>query len=167
MNKAFKKPHLSGLIIQNRLKSERKYQMSELVTVTAQIPPDRISDFYKMVADLNRPEPIASSNQSPRSWSKGDEQQAKQVFATCSSNAKKFLSYLADRPGQQVSGEKIAEALALSKGSLAVAGILVSVSKHCKKVERERPYELNYARDATAGTYTMSKEVAELFQRNR
>ncbi|MBV9020206.1 MAG: hypothetical protein JOZ71_05780 [Ktedonobacteraceae bacterium] len=138
--------------------------MTELVTVTAQIPTDRVSEFYEMVAALNRPKSNTSGNQSPRPWSEGDEHLAKQIFAACSPNARKVLSYLADHPDQQVLGTDIAAALAMPKGHMAIAGTLGPVGVHCKKVGRDMPYQTHYATGATAAFYVMSKEVTELFR---
>jgi Family of unknown function (DUF6416) len=141
--------------------------MPELITVTAQIPADRMPEFYEMVAALNRPQSIISlapDNKTPQRWSKGDEQLAKQVFAACSPNARMVLSYLADRPDQKILGEEIATALAMPKGHMAIAGTLGPVGIHCKRAGRDRPYKTHYAVDATAAFYVMSREVAELFR---
>lgn len=107
---------------------------------------------------------ITDLKKSPQLWSKEDEQLAKQVFAACSPNARKVLSYLADRPDQQVLGTEIATALAMPKGHMAIAGTLGSVGIHCKKVGRVMPYTAHYAAGATAAFYIMPKEVAELFR---
>jgi hypothetical protein len=138
--------------------------MSDLITVTAQIPPDRVPEYYEMVAILNRPKSNASDSQSTRPWSKGDEQLAKQVFTACSPNAQKVLSYLADRPDQKVLGAEIAIALGMTKGHMAIAGTLGPIGIHCKKAGRDMPYEIHYATGATAAFYVMPKEVAGLFR---
>lgn len=135
----------------------------ELVTVTAQIPADRMSEFYEMVAKLNRP--TNGHNEQPlQAWKKGDERLAKQVFAACSRSAQQILKYLADRPGQQVLGAQIAQDLGMAKGHMAVAGVVTSISVQSEKVGRTLPYTTTYREGATAACYTMSQEVAELFR---
>ena len=138
--------------------------MGNLVTVTVQVPEDRVPELYEAAALLNRPTSPAPVTTSPQPWAKGDERLAKQVFAACSPNAQKVLSYLAHRPGQAVFGADIATALAVSKGHQAIAGILGPVGYHCRKVGREMPYDKRYPQGSTAATFTMSKEVAEVFR---
>ena len=136
---------------------------TELITVTAQIPANRVPEFYEMVARLNR---LASgpNGQSLRPWAKGDERLAKQAFAACSSHARQILKYLADRPGQQVLGAQIALDLNMPKGHMAVAGVVTSISVQCRKVGHDMPYTTSYREGATAACYTMPQEVAELFR---
>lgn len=143
--------------------------MAELVQVSAQVPADRVSEFYELVAMLHRPksQPWEAETQEETllPWSKEDEQRVKQVFFSCSPNARKVLSYLASHPGQQILGADIATALGLPKGQMSVAGTLGPVGVHCKKVGRFMPYETSYATDATAAFYVMAPEVAEMFKK--
>ena len=135
--------------------------MTDLVTITVQVPADRVSDLYAYVAQIHRsPFP---GNTLPQPWTKEDGQLAQQVYKACSSYAQKVLAYLAERPEQIVSGAEIAQALGMVNGNMAVAGVFVSVSRHCKKFGRELPYDLRRNQGNTAG-YIMPGIAAALFK---
>jgi hypothetical protein len=156
--------------------------VTELVTLSAQVPSDRVAEYFEMVAALNRlpadrvpelfemitslgrPRADAFDSQSTRPWSKGDEKLAKQVFRACSQNAQRVLSFLADRPNQDILGVEIAMALGMTKGHMAIAGTLGPIGIHCKKAGRDMPYKVHYAEGATAAYYVMSDDVGELFK---
>jgi len=156
--------------------------MTELVTLSAQVPADRVAEYFEMVAALNRlpadrvpelfemiaalnrPKAIVFDNRSTRPWSKGDELLAKQVFSACSQNAQRVLRFLADRPGQDILGVEIAMALGMIKGHTAIAGTLGPIGIHCKKAGRDMPYKVHYAEGATAAYYVMPEEIAVLFK---
>ncbi len=99
----------------------------------------------------------------PQQWTKEDGQLAQQVYKSCSLSAQKVLTYLAEHPEQIVSGAEIAQALGMVKGNMAVAGVFVSVSHHCKKFGRGLPYDLRYDQGHAIG-YIMPGIVAALFR---
>lgn len=153
--------------------------MPEFVPVTVHIPEDQLSAFHEIMAVFHRPtsseyqETMAVVHRSPRSlpanparqpWVKGDERLAKQVYGACSPRAKLVLAYLADHPGQKVNGAEIAQGLGISNGRMAIAGVMVSVSRRCGEVGREVPYKLQYETGIAGAFYIVSNDVAALFK---
>src|SRR5205807_3452901 len=104
-----------------------------MVAALNRLPADRVPELFEMIASLGRPKANAFDSRSTRPWSKSDEKLAKQVFRACSQNAQRVLSFLADRPGQDILGVEIAMALGMTKGHTAIAGTLGPIGIHCKK----------------------------------
>ncbi len=138
--------------------------MTELVTISVQVPADRVADLYAFAAQLHRPTLPVPVTTSAQPWSRGDELLAKKVYDTCTGHARLVLTYLANHPGQKLNGADIAQAVHLANGRMAIAGVVVSISHRCKEVGREMPYTLHYERGSAGAFYVMSDDVAAIFK---
>lgn len=124
--------------------------MAEYVSVP--VPTDRLQEVYELLAArpaTNTAAPL------PDGW---DQNGIRLFYIESSPNARKFLEYLAARPGVEVSAAEFGQHLGLD--SRALGGMLSSLYRRsANRYKREWPL-IRYERGDQEVSYMMSQQVA-------
>jgi hypothetical protein len=150
----------------------------EMQEIKVLVPGERVAEFYQFFGSWLAGDAAAAAS-GPASqggggqgtevapWGQTEEDAAlaKIVWDKLSSRGKAMFGLLMESPGEQFSGEWIAEKLDIPNGKYGVAGVLAWPGRHCIAVGRELPVRYRDGEVGGSANYWMTHEVAELFMR--
>jgi hypothetical protein len=88
---------------------------------------------------------------------------ASNLYMLLSPRALETFQYVVDRPGQRISGDELAQALGVSPSELT--GSLSSMRKRIDAMKSNRPMPLRYRSGPNGGTYSIDRDVADMFRK--
>ena len=148
-----------------------------MADITVPVPEDRIAEFYSffglwLSGSLSHPTNASRTAQEPleapqpyREWANTDEDlaDALTLWKKFSPRARAMFSLLIDNPGQEYTGEQIAEACNIPNGAHGVAGVLAWPGRHGAAIRRGLPSNWREDAETFESFYAMSPERAALF----
>lgn len=148
-----------------------------MADITVPVPDDRVPEFFSffglwLAGSLSLPAAASGIAQEPpetpqqiRDWGNTDEDLADAVtlWTKFSPRARAMFSLLIDNPGQEYTGEQIAEACNIPNGAHGVAGVLAWPGRHGAAIGRGLPSEWVVEPETYETFYSMPAERAALF----
>jgi hypothetical protein len=148
-----------------------------MIDVTVKVPEERLGEFYELVGTWLSGErrgggaDVASfaDPSTTREWANTDDDVAlaRTVWEQFSPHARAVFSLLMDHPGQKVSGDDLAAALAIPKGKYGIAGVLAWPGRRCAAVGRRPLWKWEAGPAGGSASFWIDKEVADLFKKIR
>jgi hypothetical protein len=140
------------------------------------VPEERVAEFYQFfgawLAGAAAPavgpgHQVGNPEVEVAPWGQTEEDLglAQVVWEKLSERAQAMFEVLMESPGEEFSGEALAEQLSIPNGKYGVAGVLAWPGRHSYGVGRELPVRYRDGVVGESANYWMTEDVAELFKK--